>query len=393
MSRAAPNPVIQIKRLRHLLKRLIDIYSPSGKEGDVSDYLFSFLKRHDLAVRRQNVDDNRDNILVIPDDQHIELAFVGHLDTVPAYELEEFGYEEDGDELFGLGTADMKSGCAAMVEAYLAAAEAGCDLSTAALCFVVGEEEEGDGARKLMRDYDFPWAIIGEPTNLQPCLNHYGYLEVQIVTRGKRKHASLAGPGENAVETMLQVLSEIVKYLGGNRAEAVYNIRDLTSSNAGFVVPDHCEAWLDVHLPPTAPMGEITLELEETLSNCISRNGSPDAHIRFPTIHTGYEIPDRGPMIDLLRTIWTDRQGSWSPESFRSHSDANLLWMAGVKPVLFGPGRLEKAHVEDESVSFDQVCKAATLYADILCGVCSGRALQPGAEAAADSAFKKPDLP
>ncbi len=369
MKNPRTNPVIQTKRLRRFLKRLIDIYSPSGKEGDIGDYLYSFLKRHDLPVVRQSVDESRDNILVVPDPQNIELALIGHLDTVPAYELGEFGYEEEDDEVFGLGAADMKSGCAAMVEAYLSAMEAGCNLSSTALCFVVGEEEEGDGARKLIREYDFPWAIIGEPTDLQPCLNHYGYLEVQIVTQGKRKHASLAGSGENAVEAMLRVLLEILKYLGSKRKEAVYNIRDISSSKAGFVVPDHCEAWLDLHLPPTAPMGEITLELEEALLNGTSREPGLDAHIRFPTIHSGYEIPDRGPMVDLLKTISVDLQGPWSPESFRSHSDANLLWMAGVKPILLGPGRLEKAHVEDESVSFSQVCQAAHLYARILSAV------------------------
>ncbi|PIU32475.1 MAG: peptidase M20, partial [Syntrophobacteraceae bacterium CG07_land_8_20_14_0_80_61_8] len=43
---------------------------------------------------------------------------------------------------------------------------------------VVGEEEEGDGARRLVRDHHFPWAVIGEPTDLKIGLSHFGYLEV-----------------------------------------------------------------------------------------------------------------------------------------------------------------------------------------------------------------------
>ena len=66
-----------------------------------------------------------------------------------------------------------------------------------ALALVVGEEEDGDGAVALGREFHFPWAIVGEPTNLQPCLSHYGYLEVQITTRGRRMHASLANKGQN----------------------------------------------------------------------------------------------------------------------------------------------------------------------------------------------------
>lgn len=48
--------------------------------------------------------------------------------------------------------------------------------------------------------------------------------------------------------------------------------------------------------------------------------------------------------------------------AFTSHSDANQLWTAGVKPVILGCGRLEKAHSPDEDVSFEQVLGAAEIY-------------------------------
>lgn len=32
-----------------------------------------------------------------------------------------------------------------------------------------GKEEEGDGARELVSDFQFKWALIGEPTDLVPC--------------------------------------------------------------------------------------------------------------------------------------------------------------------------------------------------------------------------------
>ena len=30
----------------------------------------------------------------------------------------------------------------------------------------------------------------------------------------------------------------------------VYSIREMSSARAGFVVPDRCETWIDLHLPP-----------------------------------------------------------------------------------------------------------------------------------------------
>lgn len=363
---------IQPQRLRHLLKRLIDIYSPSGKEEEVVDYLHGYLKRHGLSVMRQEVDEDRDNLIVMPAHGDIHVALIGHLDTVAAHDLEDYGFDEDGDRVTGLGAADMKGGCAAMVEGFLTLWErypqAAAD-GKVALALVVGEEQDGDGAQRLVRELHFPWAIIGEPTDLKPCLNHYGYLEIHLTTRGQRMHASLANMGENPIKAMLHLLLKVSHYLERRRPEAVYNIRELFSSQAGFVVPDRCEAWLDNHLPPTAPVGEIMLELEDLLQRERQDHPHIDAALRFATIHAGYEIPAKGPLVETLRTLYERLALAWELLPFRSHSDANLLWAAGVKPIIIGPGQLEQAHAPGEWLSFQQVCHAAELYYRVLAEV------------------------
>jgi len=357
---------IQPARLRRLLERLVNIYSPSGKEEDAVDFLYSFLKRYDVPVIRQPVDDRRSNLLVLPPDEDIQLALIGHVDTISAYDLEDFGCDEEDGELFGLGTADMKGGCAAMIEAYLTAmAEAPAPIP-AALALVVGEEEEGDGARRLVRDYHFPWAIIGEPTDLKVSLVHYGYLEMQVVIRGKRMHASMANRAAHPAESLLHFLLRLLHYWEERWPEVIPNIRDLSSSSAGFVVPDYCEAWLDVHLPPALPLGEIILELEQLTESIREDNPHVSPSLRFTEIHSGYDIPERSPFVQKIRQILEARDLPWQPMPFRSHSDANTLWTAGVKPILLGPGQLEKAHSPEESVSFDQVAAAARIYLDIL---------------------------
>jgi acetylornithine deacetylase len=183
---------VQPERLRTLLKDLIDIYSPSGKEEEVLEFTEDYLKKHGLSVKRQAVDENRFNLVVLPEEtDEMELCFVGHLDTVTAHDLDDYGFHEDGDNVTGLGAADMKAGCAAMIEAFTALAEAGNSPRSAGLALVVGEEEEGDGAKTLIREHSFPWAMVAEPTNLVPCLGHYGYLEVLLRTRGKMAHSSM----------------------------------------------------------------------------------------------------------------------------------------------------------------------------------------------------------
>jgi len=233
---------------------------------------------------------------------------------------------------------------------------------------VVGEEETGDGAQRLVREYGFSTAIVGEPTDLKPCMSHYGYLETQLITKGRRVHASLA-QGPNAATAMLHLLLEFIQHLDQKLGDAVYNLRDLTSSRSGFAAPDYCEAWIDLHLPALSDMGRLTFELEELHAAYARAHPESESSIHFSTIHSGYELPRRGPMLELLKKVYRRHKMPFQTGSFPSHSDANILWAAGIKPILLGPGRLEKAHTAEESVHLPQVFQAAQLYVDLALGL------------------------
>ncbi len=340
----------------------MDIYSPSGKEEEILHFLSGYLRRRGFRAISQSVDENRFNLVLMPADIQPRLAFIGHLDTVVAHDLEGYGCREEGDVLKGLGTADMKAGCAAMVEAYIAVQGSGRPALPLALCLVVGEEEEGDGAERLLEEYSFPWALIAEPTDLRPCLSNYGYLEIQVSTLGKRVHASMANRGGNPVEVMMHTITSFCHYMEAKRPGLVYNIRDIFSSQAGFAVPERCEAWLDIHMPPGSPVGEIVAELEEIVEREKTRYPTVENSLRLATIDAGYELPEKGTFVDVLKEAYAAIRLPWEPMSFVSQSDANQLWRAGVKPVLTGPGSLAKAHARDESVPFQQTLLAAELY-------------------------------
>lgn len=363
------NRSVNPQRLKSLLKELIDIYSPNGKEQEISVFLYDYLKEQGLPVIRQPVEDDRENILVIPENNDCSLALLGHVDTITAPDFENYRYRQkrrDKDRIYGLGAADMKGGCAAMIEAYISQWHKGPRPFPAALALVVGEEEDSDGAEKFLGQYRFPYAIVGEPTDLHPCFSHYGYIEANISTRGKRMHASLASSAVNAIEVMLQLLLKIIDYLRANREEVVYNLRDLASSQSGFVVPEYCEAWIDFHLPPHAAIGDVIYELEELFSAESKKKPGTDASLEFTYIHAGYELPEKGELYESLKAIYKSCSLDFEPQSFRSHSDANLLWEAGVRPILLGPGQLEHAHMPDESVSFRQVLTAAEIYSQVI---------------------------
>lgn len=354
---------VQPDRLRNLLKSLVDIYSPTGKEEGVLKLVERYLKNQGLASIKQEVDENRFNLLVLPNGrEEVDLCFVGHLDTVTAYELEDYSFHEEGDTVFGLGSADMKAGCAAAIEAFTVLANRGGTFPPVGLALVVGEEEDSDGAKTLVREYSFPWAVVGEPTNLQPCLGHYGYLEVLLRTRGKRAHSSMPQLGENAIETMLKLLLQVTEHIRSGSQGLVYNIRELSGFPGGFVVPDICEAYLDIHLPPNSRIDVVRTELEQLVRTAGDSIPGLDAYLRFEDTYSGYRISQERPLVKKLEGVYSKMSLPWEPQDFSSHSDGNVLWAAGVDPVILGPGRLETAHTPGESVSFHQVVQAARLY-------------------------------
>ena len=357
---------VQPERLKKLLKELVNIYSPSGKEEEVIEYAERYLKRQGIVTTRQKVDDSRFNLLVLPEKRDkVSLCFIGHLDTVTAYDLEDYGFCEEGDTVFGLGTADMKSGCAAMIEAFTVLANEVDDSPPASLALLVGEEEDNDGAKTLAREYNFPWAVIGEPTNMIPCLGHYGYLEILIRTEGKRSHAAMPEIGQNAIETMLKLLLKMTHYAASTPHRLVYNVRELSGFPGGFVVPDSCEAWLDIHLPPNSKIDVIKAELEHLLEESGESIPGLDAYLRFEGTYSGYQISKERPLVKKLKETCRKMYLPWEPQDFRSHSDGNVLWAAGVDPIILGPGQLEKAHTPEESITLSQVVQASRLYLNL----------------------------
>ena len=354
---------IKPERLKKLMQDLVDIYSPSGKEEEILLFCEDYLKAAGLNVKKQVVDENRYNIVVLPPKtDEVDLCFVGHLDTVTAHELDDFGFYEEDERVFGLGSSDMKGGCAAMIEAFTVLAAKKGRFPSVGMALVVGEEEESDGAKTLVREYRFPWAVVGEPTNMMPCLGHYGYLEVLLRTRGKKAHSSMPELGQNAIENMLKLLLQVTGYTTTVSSGLVYNIRQLSGFPGGFVVPDTCEAWLDLHLPPDSRMDVLKADLEHLVEDAGKVIPSLDAYIRFENTQSGYRISQDRPLVRRLREVCKGMKVPWETQDFRSHSDGNVLWGAGVDPIILGPGRLETAHTPEESVVFSQVVQAAQLY-------------------------------
>ncbi len=356
---------IDAEQVRQTLIDMIDIYSPSGKEEDVQLYIQSRLEAVGAKVVRQVVEDERYNLYTTMGEGEPKLIMVGHVDTVPAWNLEEYFAAEEWGVVRGLGAADMKGGCAAMLEAWLALTVLPeGERPPVGLLFVVGEEENGDGSAKFLEDAKPPWVVIGEPTSLAPCLSHYGYLEVSLATQGRRTHSSLPELGHNAVESMLRFLLLLGKepLFERDSTQIVYSIREMSSSQGGFVVPDQCGTYIDLHLPPTMSPTSVQDAIRACVDKATTLIPGLKITLAFEFSAQGYDLKDYGGFSEVFDDVYAQLNLPLRFSPFRSHSDGNLFFSAGCQPMILGPGSLETAHTADEQTSLAEVEAAARIY-------------------------------
>jgi acetylornithine deacetylase len=357
---------IDPQRLRLTLMEMIDIYSPSGKEEDLQLYLENRLSAAGIPVRRQVVEEERYNLVANMGPGEPSLYLIGHVDTVAAWNIEEYTAVEEWGVVRGLGAADMKGGCAAMVEAWLALATLPeADRPSLGLLLVVGEEENGDGSQRFLQETRPEWVVIGEPTSMLPAFSHFGYMEVSLVTQGRRIHSSLPELGHNAIESMLRVLLQLQRstLFEQEPSQLVYSIREMSSSRAGFVVPDRCEALIDLHLSPNVDPGKMRCELENILERARSNIKGLDLEASFDFEAGGYLLGVDNRLAEILEEVYPRLNLPLEFVPFRSHSDGNLFYQAGSRPLILGPGSLETAHTADEQTSLAEVEAAARIYA------------------------------
>ena len=132
---------IQINRqaLFSLLKDLIQIESVNPSLADkaagekaIARYIGDHLKNLGLAVRFQEIEENRVNVVGILKGSGggPTLMLNGHTDTVSteSMEIDPFAADEKGGRIYGRGALDMKAGVAALITAVRSIIEAGIRL-------------------------------------------------------------------------------------------------------------------------------------------------------------------------------------------------------------------------------------------------------------------------
>ena len=139
------------------------------------------------------------------------LMLNGHCDTVDVPGMAEpfSGAIRDG-KVYGRGAFDMKGSLAACMTAAKALVDAGIRLRGDVLVAAVADEEYGSlGTRDLIQRVKVDAAIVTEPTALEVCLAHKGYLWIRVDVAGRAAHGSKFELGIDANMKMGRFLSEL----------------------------------------------------------------------------------------------------------------------------------------------------------------------------------------
>ncbi|MBL4712923.1 MAG: M20/M25/M40 family metallo-hydrolase, partial [Gammaproteobacteria bacterium] len=172
-------------------------------------------------IQTMQHDKNKANLIATLGQGNNGLVLAGHTDTVPIDEnlwsVDPFKVTEKDDRFYGLGSCDMKSFFAVIIEALKT-----LDLDKLKQPLIIlataDEETSMSGAKAIAKDAkqlglnNARFAVIGEPTNMRPIRMHKGMLMEAIQLTGQAGHSSDPALGNNALEAMIKVMNELLRW-------------------------------------------------------------------------------------------------------------------------------------------------------------------------------------
>ena len=340
-----------------LLQEMLEIYSPSGKEGEIAAYLVTQMRSLGFCAYQ----DAAGNAIGVLGEGEKEIMLLGHMDTVEGFIPIRL---EDG-RLYGRGAVDAKGPLATFI---LAAARVG-PLPDKRIVVVgaVEEEAHSKGARYLLNSFTPQMAIIGEPTSMQLVNAHKGIFAFETVLSGLEAHSSATHIGVSAVLhgaefiTFLASLAEEMREQGpfGDAFDPPYttfNIGQVNGGTAVNIIPRECRIIWEFRPIPGLDLAALKARIEGFTEDQLlprMRERFPGAGVRT-TEFAGAPplVPREGSAAEALvrRLTGANRAGTVS-----FATEAGQFAEKDMSAVVIGPGSIDQAHKPDEYVDLEQL--------------------------------------
>ncbi|MBI2975800.1 MAG: M20/M25/M40 family metallo-hydrolase, partial [Chloroflexi bacterium] len=199
--------------------------TPGGAgEGNIAEYVARALRALGLEVDTYEPVPGRPSVVGALKGQGggKSLMLNAHMDTVGVDGMPDpFTAAVRDGKVFGRGAYDMKGSLAACLATAKAVAQSGERLKGDLLIAAVADEEFASlGTAEVIAHHRVDSAIVTEPTEMDICLAHKGFVWLEVETVGRAAHGSRFNEGVDANMRMGRFLAELDKLEQGLRARA-----------------------------------------------------------------------------------------------------------------------------------------------------------------------------
>jgi len=378
---------ISVERAGRLLSDLVAMrtVNPMGRpyasaepvERQAVDYIAGLFRPYPVEIERLDPSPLHQSLLITVEGRHSRpyTLLESHMDTVPADDWPEVAFLPrlcDG-QLFGRGACDAKGSLAAMILAVQEMLEAGSRPPRPVALLAAGDEEHAQtGIRQFAAlDYPLARAVIGEPTRLQPILQHKGVVRWDITVHGRSAHSSQPELGHDAIAGAMRVIRRLEEHQRALRERFVSRLMTgptitVTIIHGGRTrnaVADECTLSVDFRVLPGMSPAESRDELISSLAALGLELSHSDVQVMTPPLATAPEDPFALAALDICRRVTgrSDLEFAGAPYA------TDAAWVADRAPtIVLGPGGIESAHAVDEHIELEEVVCAARIYHELL---------------------------
>lgn len=332
-----------------VLEDLVRIESPSGREERAADYLRALVPGAIVSGR---------NVWAVRGEGSPTLLLNSHTDTVPAtpaWTKPPFDALNEDGKLYGLGVSDAKACVVGQLFAFLNARVPKGTLVWSATC---DEETGGQGLEVLARDLPRPDAsVIGEPTDMQPCIGQRGLLKLEVVAKGRAGHASRPHQGDNAIyraaraALAIEALNEKIDPDDSLLGKATLCATLIAGGTRSNVIPPECRFTVDGRSTPNVDNEALIRMVRQVLSR------DPQVEV---TAKSGRFHPVLTPESARIVQVALAASAGSRARAFGGVSD--LFHVRDCPGIIIGPGVPDQSHQADEHIAIEKFERGVEVY-------------------------------
>ncbi len=375
------NSLVNREQLKRMMLEMVDIPSPTGKEGDFARYLGQRFAELGMEIKYQEMEAGRPNVIATlrGTGGGPSLMFNGHLDTTtvgnePGLQIGQRNNSGilDDEWIYGNGCSNMKAAFPAYWGAIKALQDAGIKLKgDVVMTGVVGEIEKapidqyqgcefrggGSGTRWLvMEGVTSDVGIIGEPTGLRVQPGNTGYLFVKLSTFGVTQHTWSKENGIDAMKKMRTVIERLEAW------EPIYEQRHphplmkprvgISAIQGGFPYKPslcpapYCYLYIHVTMVPKTNIQSVKAEIQDILDDLARNDPEFKSDVEIYLARNGYEVSLQHPLVKAMEMAHTSvlQNQPVYPEPYRYSvsSDGSTLDEYGIPAITYGPGGINR---------------------------------------------------